>query len=206
MKRLLTLTMALGLVVAAVGMAQANLLGNPGFETVPTGMAGDWTTFAGGPGGVSAQATLMPHSGTGHMDLQVGGANAFGGVFQQVPIAVNLGDTVTFTGWHKSLVDPFTGTRELKIEWNGQPQTRVDSLVIGTDYEQFSLVGIAPANTTGFTITYALSSFNAGAGENNVYIDDFDVTIARTGVPEPTSVMLGLMGLCGAAGMVRRRK
>jgi hypothetical protein len=118
-------------------------------------------------------------------------------------IVVNPGDMVTFSGYHKSLVDPFNATREVKIEWTGAPQLRVDEFAIPTDYTQFSLAGVAPAGTTGVTVTYAISSFGEGQGEANVYIDDFNVAIVR--VPEPASVMLGLVGLLGLVGFVRRR-
>lgn len=203
MRKPLTCTVALALLAFAVGVQQANAQGNPGFETVPAGSPGDWSTFAGGPGGVSQHSTLDPRSGTGHMDLQLGGANAFAGVFQNLGIVINPGDTVTFTGYHKSLVDPFNATREVKLEWTGAPQLRVDEFVIPTDYTEFSLQGVAPAGTTGLTVTYAISSFGADQGEANVYIDDFNVAIQR--IPEPASVMLGILGLVGLAGLVRRR-
>jgi hypothetical protein len=204
---MLTLCMAL-----AAGVSQAEP-GNPGFETVPPvggSPMGDWNTFSGGPGAASLQATLMPHSGTGHMDLQVGGANAFAGVYQRLVSTVNPGDIVTLTGYHKSLVDPFNATRELKLEWQpatgqpGIPQLRVDTLEIPTEYTQFSLQGVAPAGTVGLVVTYAISSFGAGQGEANVYLDDMNVSIERI-IPEPTSAMLGLLGLVGMAGLVRRR-
>jgi len=203
MRKLLTLFAAVAFVALAVGVQQANAQGNPGFETVPAGGEGDWNTFAGGPGGVSQHSTLMPRSGTGHMDLQLGGVNAFAGVYQPLGIVINPGDTVTFSGYHKSLVDPFNATREVKLEWTGAPQLRVDTFEIPTDYTEFSLQGVAPAGTTGLTVTYAISSFGAGQGEANVYIDDFNVAIQR--IPEPASVMLGVLGLVGLAGFVRRR-
>ncbi len=199
MRKLFTLSF-LSLLALTAGVAQANLLGNPGFETVPVGGAGDWNTFSGG--GVSQHSTLMPRSGTGHMDLQTGGPNAFAGVFQFGSVTFPEGATVTLTGWHKSLVDPFNGTRELKIEWVGAPQLRVDTLAIGTEYEQFSLVGVAPAGVTAATITYAISSFNPGGGENNVYIDDFEVTAT----PEPASFVLVGLAVVGLIGIRRRSK
>jgi hypothetical protein len=202
MRKLLTLALAMGLVAFAVGTQQANAQGNPGFETAPTGMAGDWTTFAGG--GAALHSTADPHSGTGHMDLQLNGVNAFAGVFQNLQgVVINPGDTVTLSGFHKSLVDPFNATREVKIEWTGAPQLRVDELVIPTTYTQFSLQGVAPAGTTGVTVTYAISSFGPGQGESNVLLDDISVDIKR--IPEPTSLMLGLAGVLGLVGAVRRR-
>lgn len=202
MRKLLTLIF-LGLFAFAAGIAQANLLGNPGFETVPAGGAGDWNTFAGGPGAVSQHSTLMPRSGTGHMDLQTGGANAFAGVFQFGSVTFPAGATVTFTGWHKSLIEPFNGTRELKIEWVGAPQLRVDEIgMIPTQYTQFSLAGVAPPGVTAATITYAISTFNPGGGENNVYIDDFEVTAT----PEPASLALVGLAALGLVGIRRRSK
>lgn len=185
--------------LAATG-SQAFALGNGGFETVPVGGSGDWTTFAGT--GSSAHATSDPRSGTGHMQLTLTGSNDFAGVFQVGAVTgLNTGDIVTFSGWHKSLLDPFAGTREVKIEWVGAPQLRVDTFTIGTSYEQFSLSGATPAGVTGATLTYAISSFGPGQGLSVVNIDDFEVTV--TPVPEPTTVGLGALGLLGLA--VRRR-
>lgn len=207
MRKQFTLTVAVASIVFAVGQLSAQAapvaIGNPSFETVPAGGVGDWNTFAGGPGAVSAQATIMPRTGNGHMDLQIGGANAFAGVYQPTGLVINPGDIVTLSGYHKSLVDPFNATRELKLEWTGAPQLRVDTLVIPTDYTEFSLQGVAPAGTTSVTITYAISSFGAGQGESNVYLDDISLDVVR--IPEPASMMLGAIGLVGLVGLVRRR-
>ena len=208
MRKILTLSL-LSLLVLTAGIARANDLANPGFETNPTDVTpGDWFKFSGTCCGAdplttatSVHSTVEPRSGTGHMDLSASGPFAFAGVFQDLGIVINPGDEVTFSGWHKSVLDPYLGTREAKIEWHGAPQLRVDTVVLGTSYEQFSISGIAPAGTTGATITYALSTFNAGAGATQVYIDDFDVSIVR--VPEPSTVLLGSLALIGF--VVRRR-
>ena len=204
MSRRLTVSLfLLGLLMLPVGNALANELGTPGFETNPVGGAGDWNTFAGGGG--AGQSTASPHSGAAHMALEITGPFSFAGVYQPVIAPVNPGDVVTFTGWHKSLDNPFAGVRELKLEWQGgPPQLRVDTFEIGPEYEQFSLQGIAPTGTTGVTATYAISSFTDGhQGAALVFIDDFDLTIQR--VPEPTSVMLVLGGVFGLFGLIRRR-
>lgn len=192
----------MGLLWLPLSAVEANELGNPGFETVPAGGVGDWNTFAGG--GVAVRSTAMPHSGSAHMDLEIGGPNAFAGVYQPLATTINPGDLVTFTGWQKSLLNPYAAVRELKIEWIGAPELRVDAYTIAPEYEQFMLQGVAPAGTTSAKITYAISSFTTDhQGEAVVYIDDFDVTIQR--VPEPTTVMLVWSGIFGLAGLIRRR-
>jgi hypothetical protein len=99
------------------------------------------------------------------------------------------------------LAGPFT--RELKLEWHGNPQTRVDEILVPTtgNYEEFCLTAIAPAGTTGVTATYALSTFGAGQTGGAVFLDDMTVCI----IPEPASAMLGLFGGLSLVGLVRRR-
>ena len=123
----------------------------------PTG-----TSSLSGGSATSLRSTTMPRNGAAHMDLTVGAVNGFAGVFQNLGRTINPGAQVTLTGFHKSLIQPFNATRELKLEWQGMPnppQLRVDSLgPIGTNYEQFSLSGVAPPGTTGLVVTYAIST------------------------------------------------
>lgn len=198
MKRVLTLFVVLGL--AAGSVAQANELGNPGFEaTDGPNDSSIWSEFAGN--GISQNITVMPRSGAAHQELFVDGANGFAGVFQALTTPIGPGAIVTFTGYHKSLIQPFGATRELKIEWTGSPQLRVDSLgPIGSGYEQFLLQGIAPPGTTGATITYAVSTFGAGQNTAHMYLDNFEVTV----IPEPTSI--ALVGLAAIGLLVIHRR
>jgi hypothetical protein len=198
----LAMVSALGL-----GLSHAsaqNLLSNAGFEdpTVDTGSAvGNFFRFGSGASGVSTESTAMPRSGARHIDLSIVGPNQFAGVFQTLPGPVNPGQSVTFTGWHKSVENPFNATVELKIEWAGAPQNRFDVLALGAAYEQFTHTAVAPAGTTGATVTYAISSFGAGQGDATVFVDDFVATV----IPEPATFgMLGL-GLAGLGVMRRRR-
>jgi hypothetical protein len=136
--------------------------------------------------------------------LDTVGANQFAGVFQNLNRPVTAGATVTFTGWHKA-VGADLSTHELKLEWQGSPnppQNRVDVFNIGSDYTQFTHIGVAPAGTTGLVATYAISTFGAGQGDTTVYIDDFSLTI----VPEPATVGMAGVSLAGLAFIRRRRK
>jgi hypothetical protein len=183
----------LALAIVAVGGSSAaaqNALKNPGFEdpTFTSGTSlGRWFRFDSGTFGSSAESTMMPRSGARHIALETSGANQFAGLFQTLenpavpganrPIAP--GEIVTFSGWHKA-VGTSNQTSEIKIEWIGAPQNRLDVLNVPVGaYTQFSHQGVAPAGTTGATITYVISTFGAGqTGNTLVYIDDFQVTLA----------------------------
>jgi hypothetical protein len=189
---------------SARALAQ-NLLDNPGFEdpTVSMGSANDvWFRFGSGAGGTSSESTTAPRSGARHIELTTIGANQFAGVFQNLNLPVAPGDIVTFSGFHKSVGSPFNATVEVKLEWQGAPQNRLDILALGTAYEPFSHQGVAPAGTNGLVVTYAISSFGAGqSGTASVHIDDFSVTI----VPEPAALGTLAFGLFGLASVRRRR-
>jgi hypothetical protein len=194
------------LAILTLGALQAsaqNLVENPSFEdpTVDMGSANDvWFRFGSGAGGTSTESTVAPRTGARHIALQLVGTNQFAGVFQNLNRLVNPGDVVTFSGWARSAsTAPFAATQEIKLEWQGTPnppQNRVDVLTLGSSYEQFTHMGVAPAGTTGLVVTYAISSFGAGQGDTTVHLDDITVTL----IPEPATV--GMFGL-GALGLVR---
>jgi hypothetical protein len=209
MKKMLTALAMIGALALGASSVQAqNLLANPGFElpTVNMGSAvGNWFRFGSGAAGTSSESTVMPHGGQRHIDLEMIGSSQFAGVFQQLAVPVLPGQKAIFTGWHKSAsTAPFNATVELKLEWQGMPnppQNRVDVLTLGSAYEQFMHMGVAPAGTTGLVVTYAISSFGAGQGDASVFIDDFSARI----IPEPASISLVGSGLLGLV-LVRRRK
>jgi len=220
--RRLILFVILGLVACGTVQAQViepcidcgnlrNFLENPSFEdiAVPTDPdpvdptdAADWNEFSSLPDSTSTRQTIMPRTGLAHMALEAVGANQFAGVFQANTAAVSPGQIVTLSGWHKWVAG--MATRELKIEWVGAPQTRVDTIETGPmlDYEEFCLTAIAPAGTTGVTATYAVSTFGAGQTEALVYLDDMTLCI----IPEPASITLVGLAVLGLVGIRRRSK
>ena len=198
------------IVVFALCASQAsaqNLVENPSFEdpTVTTGSANDvWFRFGSGANGTSSESTVMPRTGSRHIAMQLVGPNQFAGVFQNLNQTITPGQIVQFSGWARNASGaPFNATQEIKLEWQGSPnppQNRLDDLTLGSDYEQFTHTGVAPAGTTGLVVTYAISSFGAGQGDAMIFLDDISVTI----VPEPATV--GMLGLgLGLYGLMRRR-
>ncbi len=205
MKRITMSFAVLALVAAAACQASAqNLIANPGFElpTVDMGSSlGNWFRFGSGAGGTSSDDTSMPRTGSGNIELSVVGANQFAGIFQKLPGTISPGQILTFSGWAKSAFEPFAATQEIKIEWTGAPTNQLNVLTLPTTYTQFTHTAVAPAGTTGATVTYAIATFGPGQGDSVVFLDDFSATV----IPEPATVGLLLVGLAGI-GVLRRRK
>jgi hypothetical protein len=208
MKRLICFVVAFVMALSSTQALAQNLLNNPGFEdpTVDQGSALDnWFRFGSGPNGTSVESTVSPRSGARHLALTTLSANQFAGAFQLLGEPIAPGDIVSFTGFHKA-VGLLDATIEIKLEWQGSPnppQNRLDVLVLGTTYEQFTHTGTAPAGTTGLVITYAISSFGVGQGDTptTVHIDDFAATI----VPEPAMFGTLAFGMLGLSRVRRRR-
>jgi hypothetical protein len=201
---------ALAMVALAASHSSAQLLTDGSFELPITHdgppFVGSWEGFSGNFGGGSASSensTIMPHTGAGHVALNLTSASAFAGVFQDVP-GLSAGDTYTFCGWNKYFGDlPVLGT-EVRIEWRDDINeiSRTPNLVttLTADYTLFALTATVPAGATIARVVYAIQSFTTSPlGNGTVFIDDFALK-----VPEPASIaLLGLSGM-GLAFLRRR--
>jgi hypothetical protein len=69
--------------------------------------------------------------------------------------------------------------------------------------QQFSVTGTSPAGTTSVRARFsALNMFSTVNPDQAAFIDDFSLTKA---VPEPASIVLGLIAAAGVFGLARRR-
>ncbi len=193
---------AIALLVAAG--ASANQFADPSFESPLTfdgpPFVGSWEGFAGGPAS-TANSAVMPRTGAGHVDFSITGANAFAGVFQDIP-GLTAGSTWSFMGWHKAVGTTNVGP-EIRIEWRDATSeiSRTPNLVppLSSDYTMFNLTATVPAGATIGRAVYAIQSFSP-TGPGTVFVDDFSFK-----VPEPATVtLLGLSGLM-LVGARRRR-
>jgi hypothetical protein len=73
----------------------------------------------------------------------------------------------------------------------------------GRDWLQHMLMGTAPVGTVSVRVRSSMVDgiTNPGVNPQSAFVDDFSLTI----IPEPASLMLGLIGIVGLLGLGRRR-
>ena len=190
---------AVAISIAAAGsLASAqNLLANPGFEDPVTTdgppFQGFWEAFTGA-GAFSDATTAMPRTGLQSLEMTLAEAGSFAGAFQEVG-GLTAGDIVTFSGWHKSLLE--AGGTEIRLEYrdtvNDAEVSRTPNFTPapGSDWEEFALTDTVPAGADAARAVYAIQSFGAGVPQQ-VFLDDTSFAI----VPEPASI--ALLGCAGS--------
>lgn len=202
MKKLMFIVLA---VVMIVGIAQANLVPNSGFEngtgTVPDG----WTIESG-----DTKITWSDdaHSGSKSMLLTGTAGKPEAVIFSTDVIPVTAGTEYTFSAWAKSFgtAPVVNGGPNFRIRWNDAAGAGIGGGWNNYSWYAFSptadwteitaLTMEAPAGAVSIEHGY-LYSWKGDAG-NGYYIDD----ASMVAVPEPmTLCLLGLGGL-----LLRRKK
>ena len=131
-------------------------------------------------------------------------------------VGVLPGREITFSGWSKWEMN-YSGGQALSPTNTLMQMEFLDAgnAVIGapitldlrteqmTDnmWRQHSLVGIAPLGVASVRVSAIADNMFTTLGAQSAFFDDFSVV----SVPEPTCIMIGLIGVVGLLGVVRRR-
>ncbi len=221
MRQILTCMVGAALALACVAApARANLLGNPGFESPATpaappeyfGAGDSWTSFGGGIFTVNSTVTA-PH--TGNQSLKTFGG-CCSGAFQQFPTAA--GESWDGGAWLKNAsTDPMSGGQvgAVNIEWikaDGVTQSSITPFISNGTFTAASprdiwtlqpISGAAPADAAFARLVVITGDFLPGGPGGAPFFDDAFLVRA---IPEPTSIALAGLGLCGILGLGRRKR
>ncbi len=178
-------TLALGLLLAAISPAMANLVADPGFEScdmVGQNPPPDWT---GGGGGFNAVCDNSPHSGSWNADF-------VGPKTLSQSIATTVGDRYEFSFW---LSVPFVFENQpTDFTTSFGPDVVLNltnSGLLPYTFEDFTAMAAAASTTINFTTTGNAAKF---------LVDDVSVTAVPAPAPVPEPATLSLLG--GALGLL----
>jgi hypothetical protein len=210
-----------------------NVLADPGFEQElsatnpnPNGVAG-WANF----GGTSFLTTPNAHSGTNVLLTPAGGGGySVPGTYQD--FAASAGQLWTLSGWvytPSTLVSNSNDFAILQMTFytGAPPNNYAGGTAVGPTVGVDVGTPIGPTPTTvplspGTWTFVSVSAISSNAGINHVnsmgaylldinadanatfYFDDMSLT--ETAVPEPSSIILALTGLCGLAVFAKKRR
>jgi len=215
-----TVALAAALIAGAASAATTNGLANGGFEDAGGAgqLAAGWLAAATG-----SPATLSSDAHSGSYALLLSAPNGFdASIALQDSVAhgglpalgaANVGDTPLLSFWAKGDAS-VTGNAFVKLQYMGSygAVLALDQQfqgLLGSDWTQISFLAAAiPAGTTAVFLEIGTAVGPILDGRPNaILVDDLQLTLTTAAVPEPASyaLLLGGLGLVGAAAARRRR-
>lgn len=214
--RFFSAVLAVVAMAVSANSASANLFSNASFESVleygdpslpnwfaffGAGSTGTFSTIDGGYSG-----TIMPSDGSHHLSIANDGTpDGFSGVFQRVAVAAGNDYTFSFDAKSNSGAS-FPLGAEYRIEWfdaglgglGATPNVPIMGALTDS-YQNFDITATAPAGAAIAQAVIAVETFSASGTPGNLFVDNASF------VPEPSSMVLGGMGLLAIIGGRRRK-